>query len=227
MILEKIRPYTSMPYVKSKKGFTLAEMNIALFVGLLGMLAIMGFVVEHFRINFKSEQRNLANHDMRRFAADVLLYGKDSQYFYMYNSFAAADRNSASNRLAQGIAGDFVVFVTEQTPTLPSSGPRPIQQIVGFFKDTATAGTINNTFPIREFVLTFNPASTSSVESLLPTESSYANYKIVAPGAVGLTNNMLFYNYWNQSVLVNVQMAHGTNTRPITNTLNFTVTPRG
>ena len=45
--------------------------------------------------------------------------------------------------------------------------------------------------------------------------------------AKGLANERLFYNYRDHSIVVNGQILHGNAARSVTNTYNFTISPRG
>lgn len=75
-------------------------------------------------------------------------------------------------------------------------------------------------------------SSTVTVESLLPaatqsaaTSASYAD--IILNNLQGLSSNLNFVNYQSRSVLVRSRILHGNQAKRVTNTYNFTVSPRG
>jgi hypothetical protein len=43
----------------------------------------------------------------------------------------------------------------------------------------------------------------------------------------GLSNRYNFYNYQNKSVITRAKIVHGNRAKRVTNTYNFTITPRG
>lgn len=92
---------------------------------------------------------------------------------------------------------------------------------------TATTWTTswNRTFPV-----TLN--SVTTLESLLPPASSdeaQASYaEIVVNDVEGLApGGDYFVNFQNRSILVRAKILHGNQAKRVTNTYNFTVTPRG
>lgn len=73
---------------------------------------------------------------------------------------------------------------------------------------------------------------TTTVESLLPTDSQswamHSTFDIVVNDLEGLTTNSLFFeNFQNRSVLIRTKILHGNQAKRVTNTYNFTITPRG
>jgi len=75
-------------------------------------------------------------------------------------------------------------------------------------------------------------SSTVTLESLLPpntataaTNASYAT--IVLNNLQGLSSGLNFVNYQGRGILVRSRILHGNQAKRVTNTYNFTVTPRG
>ena len=71
-----------------------------------------------------------------------------------------------------------------------------------------------------------------TVESLLPAASqinasSSAFATVVLNNLQGLSQNLNFVNYQGRSVLVRSRILHGNQAKRVTNTYNFTVSPRG
>jgi prepilin-type N-terminal cleavage/methylation domain-containing protein len=74
-------------------------------------------------------------------------------------------------------------------------------------------------------------SSTVTIESLLPPAtvaySKAAEFPILINDLSGLSNNYAFYNYQNKSIITRCKILHGNQAKRITNTYNFTITPRG
>lgn len=204
---------------KKKKAFTLVEIMVAAVILLLMIGIVLNFFVEHLRAGFVSEQRNLVNIDMRRFTQEMVNNGRSASYFTMYNSFASADRDTSTDRLSSGNAGDLIVFVYQTAPNPSDPNVRPIEKIIGYYKDTST-GTV------KTFTKEFSPASSNSVESLIPAVSEAASFRDVAEDFEGLSNGRLFYNN-KSSIVVNGNVMQGHDVKPVTNTYTFTIKPRG
>jgi prepilin-type N-terminal cleavage/methylation domain-containing protein len=79
------------------------------------------------------------------------------------------------------------------------------------------------------FPATLSP--TVTLESLLPpatvTESKLAEFTILLNNLSGLSNGYSFYNYQNKSIITRSKILHGNLAKRVTNTYNFTITPRG
>ena len=80
---------------------------------------------------------------------------------------------------------------------------------------------------------TFPAALSSSVtlESLLPpATNAYANapeFPIMINNLNGLSGGYTFLNYQNKSIISRAKILHGNKAKRVTNTYNFTITPRG
>ncbi len=72
---------------------------------------------------------------------------------------------------------------------------------------------------------------TTTIEALLPpatsTWSSAAEFPITLNNVNGLSNGYCFYNYANKSIITRAKVLHGNRAKRVTNTYNFTITPRG
>jgi hypothetical protein len=96
-----------------------------------------------------------------------------------------------------------------------------------FRSATATSWTTSwgQSFPVTL-------GGTVTVESLLPaatqTWATHGSAEIVVNDLEGLTPNGLFFeNFQNRSVLIRAKILHGNQAKRVTNTYNFTITPRG
>lgn len=74
-------------------------------------------------------------------------------------------------------------------------------------------------------------SSTVTLESLLPpATTAYASaneFSILINNLNGLSNSYNFYNYQNKSIVTRSKILHGSTAKRVTNTYNFTITPRG
>ena len=97
--------------------------------------------------------------------------------------------------------------------------------------DSRTTGSSSWTTPWGQtFPATLG--TTTTVESLLPantqTWAMHRSFDIVVNDLEGLTSNSLFFeNFQNRSVLIRAKILHGNQAKRVTNTYNFTITPRG
>lgn len=203
-----------------KKGFTLVEIMIAATLLLIMIGVILNFFVEHLRAGFISEQRNLVNMDMRRITQEMVNEGRSASYFRLYNSFASGDRDASADQLGAGSNGDLLVFVYQEAPNPASSTVRPIEKIVGYYRDAAT-GTI------KTFTRNYSPASASALESLIPAVSEVGTFRDIANDLEGLSGGKIFHNYKSSSIIVDANIIQGHDVKPVTNTYTFTITPRG
>lgn len=99
------------------------------------------------------------------------------------------------------------------------------------------------TFPATLSSVVPQPSGTTTIEALLPAATSawaqanahrivindlngLASYPITVSGS-SVNASFSFLNYKNRSVIVRTKILHGNQAKRVTNTYNFTVTPRG
>jgi prepilin-type N-terminal cleavage/methylation domain-containing protein len=74
-------------------------------------------------------------------------------------------------------------------------------------------------------------STTVTLESLLPpattANAQAAEFPIMINNLSGLSNGYTFYNYQNKSIITRGKILHGNLAKRVTNTYNFTITPRG
>lgn len=200
-------------------GFTLVETLMVLGISSFIVVGVLGFYVQFYKIGFVNEQRNRINRDVRQLTGELAQAGRQANYFTIYNSYQSGDRDEASDRRLDGGSGDMLVFVY-------NNEDGAIEGMSGYFRDVA-GGDNDAEGPVRRFELTFSPASTATVESLIPSEKDLAASPEVVELSRGLSNGKLFYNYWGRSIMVNGQIYHGNDAKRVTETYNFTISPRG
>jgi prepilin-type N-terminal cleavage/methylation domain-containing protein len=211
---------------RAQTGFTLVEILIT--VTLLGVMTalFMNTYLDVYRIAFSSDAKNLINRDVRTVTTQLAHTAREASYFVLYRSFSSLDRADSKKRLAEGKSGDFVVFVfLEKIVDSTDLGHRPIERIIGYYRDVKDA---SEAAPVRRFERVLTSAQKKlKLEAILPAASSSGEHGQVIELSEGLANGRLFYNLWNTSVMVNGRVLHGNSAKWVTDTYNFTVSPRG
>ena len=97
--------------------------------------------------------------------------------------------------------------------------------------DYRTAGAASWTTPWGT-TLPISTNAGATIESMLPAATSAwatnAGFDMIVNDLRGLSDNgLLFVNYQNRSALVRAKILHGNQAKRVTNTYNFTITPRG
>lgn len=214
-----------------KKGFTIVELMIALGITALILGGLMTFNIQLIKGGLFSEQKNMINRDIRKVTTDLGEVAKEANYFVMYPSFEASDRNDSDDRLVTDQSGDFILFV-HTSATYVSFGVHPVEKIVGYYRSSGTVDDLTNVGPVMKFEVSFSTpiditASTSTtLESLIPSAGAVVAEQILELSK-GTANGKLFYNFQNKSAMVNGQIYHGNIAGRVTDTYNFTISPRG
>lgn len=187
--------------------------------------ATLGFFITNYKIGFVNQERNRINADMRKFTGQLIQDGRGANYFVLYRSIQSGSRDKVEDRRLDGEAGDFLVFVTtEETSNLTE--PVRIKGIVAYYraKETEEADELVS---VRRYEETFASSRAGPLEDLLPDVSELLVANELIELSKGLADGQLFYNFWGRSVMVNGQIHHGNVAKRVTETYNFTVSPRG
>lgn len=194
---------------------------------------LLSFHVQMLKGGLFSEQKNMINRDIRKVTTEFNDIAKEANYFVLYNSFAGGDRNSEEDRLYSNRSGDFVVFVFT-SPNAATFGSQPVDRIVGYFREPQDLEDVSNVGPVLKFDIDYNSpvdigdSGSVTLEDLFPSSSGEnGNFDQVVELSKGLANGKLFYNFEKKSIMVNGQIFHGNSGNRITDTYNFTVSPRG
>lgn len=87
------------------------------------------------------------------------------------------------------------------------------------------------TFPATLSSISPQPTGTTTIEALLPPATAVwalsTAHPIVINDVNGLASGQSFLNFENRSVIVRTKILHGNQAKRVTNTYNFTITPRG
>jgi len=210
----------------SRHAFTLPE--LLLVIGIFGsvLAGASTFFLSSYRALFVSTEKLKINRDIRTFTSAMMDHARDANKFLIYPSFAEADRNEASDRQWMGRSGDLLVLVFHRP--FPGAGdPEHITRIVGYLRSPDA----DNVGPVRRFDLRWTPATYPRadlvpVESLLPAASEVATFPQVIELSRGLADQHLFYNLEDRAIVVKGEILHGNAAKRVTDTYNFTVSPR-
>ena len=204
-------PYSISP---SKTGVTLVELMISL--GIFSVFMTGLFSVFLFGSNRASESTGklLVNGDIRILTNEMADNARFSDYFRIYDSYT--DRNQQND----GSSGDFLVLVCRD-----SEDSDKIGRIIGYYRYVPEGETQG---PVQMFDRSYDPPSDEPFLDLLPDVALYGGHKEVIELSNGLSDGKLFFNFYDRSIIVRGEIIHdGALTEQVTNTYNFTVSPRG
>ncbi len=201
-----------------KKGYSLVEVIVALTISVAVIGGVMSFYIQFYKVSFINEQKNKINHDMRQLTGELTRAGRQANDHFIYKSISTADRDTASDRLLTDSSGDFLLFIYKDNSTEVE-----ISKIIGYFRENNG----DDLGPVRRFERDFSPASNLPMESLIPAPQQLKNSPKVIELSKGLADGRLFYNFLGRSIIINGQIYHGNNAKRVTETYNFTISPRG
>ncbi|MBT3483520.1 MAG: prepilin-type N-terminal cleavage/methylation domain-containing protein [Opitutales bacterium] len=202
-------------YSRNRKcGFTLAELLISLTIFSVFMTGL--FSLFFYGANRASDGvgKLLINRDIRKFTNEMTENARFSDFFEIYKSFTNRDQQY------DGGSGDFLVL-THRDPANKGN----IGRIVGYYRYAEQDGSEG---PVLMFDQSYNPSSTEELADLLPAISSAGSHEEVIELSNGLSDGKLFYNFYDRSIIVRGEILHdGAIAQQVTNTYNFTISPRG
>ncbi|MGJ3244085.1 MAG: PilW family protein [Opitutales bacterium] len=215
-----------------RKGFTLVEALVVMGIAGMLMAGVLSFYQQAGLILFTSEQKLRINKDIRTLTNEMTDNARNANHFVLYESFeegmrtAETEQEAMEYRLRDGESGDMIVLVFYgEDPNPGDNVLPPIERLVGYFRapDPETRRG-----PVRKFDLAVPAADQNEVvEFLLPPVSSRDSYPEVVELSEGLADGKLFYNFRDRSIMVNGQIFHGNAAKRVTDTYNFTISPRG
>ncbi|NBB79145.1 MAG: hypothetical protein GVY36_06810 [Verrucomicrobia bacterium] len=217
---------------------TLVEVIVATSIAGMVGVAVMGMSLSIARINFDSTAKLLINKDVRSFTNQLSQSTRSARMFKIYSSPGdLAERSS-------GQAGDVLVLLWAQPESIEDAEWGDVQEyyyekIVIFAR--VVDDTDENTGPVvryeREFALpSATVAGTAASQtnianltaSVMANADSQTQVKEVIELTRGLAEERLFYySRLGDSITVNGELYHGNEARRVTNTYNFTISPRG
>jgi prepilin-type N-terminal cleavage/methylation domain-containing protein len=229
--------YNSKTLSDKRAGITLVEVMFALAIIAIVTLGVYQLTIGSARTLFDTRAKLQVTRDVRVFTNELSRSGKGARQFYIY---PARNTNlSAAARVPGGASGDFLLFVVIQPadPNSPDSDIH-IRQLTAYIREVEGGEAIG---PVMRYqrdyainqssrVFSANPAaSVTTVEALAAAmlNDAATERREVLELSRGVADERLFINFRNRSVVVNGEILHGNNIRRLTNTYNFTVSPRG
>lgn len=215
----------------------LISMGIMLTV--IGMS--LGFFLETGRMNFVSAEKNDINRDVRNVIDRMASEGKQSNSFVIYTSTAKEDRDDSTDRVRTNESGDCLLLIfksgyadMDDLGVDPLHSPRPITRLVLYYRSTTMKENGKSWGPVRRWEKDFSddpitdPDSIRNIEDLLPSMATLnAESTNVVQLSEGLADGRLFYNFKNRTVMINGKIIHGNQAKWVTDTYNFSISPRG
>jgi prepilin-type N-terminal cleavage/methylation domain-containing protein len=225
---------------RSSHGFTLAEIVVVSAIVGFVLIGVAQLMLDTARTSFITAEKLDINADVRQFTLEMAHNARAANHFLIYRSFNIADRNEFDDRLRDGESGDLLVLVfLEPWPNVNS--PEHFTRIVGYFREGDPSNP-DSEGPVKRFERRFHdpngpvPAGSSgpylsaadnTIEKAISGLSVNGNYPTVVQLSRGLSDGQLFYNYFDRSILIKAQIIHGNVAKRITDTYNYTVSPRG
>lgn len=217
----------------AKAGFTLTELMITLTIFGMVMAGIGSFFFQTNMMLFTNTAKLQINRDIRSITNEMTDNARNANHFTLYDSFYDDFRNptapttGADYRQRDAEAGDLVVFIFYGVDPAPwDTTPPPIERLVGYYR--SIDDPVANTGPIRKFDIAIPVADQNdAVEDLIPAISTVGTHETIVELSEGLANERLFYNFRERSIMVNGQIYHGNDAKRVTDTYNFTISPRG
>lgn len=221
----------------TKSGYTLVEIMIAMAIMVSVLAMSMGFLTESTLINFRSSAKNEINRELRNVINNMAIEAKQANLFLMYASAADADRHDRGDRLRPNESGDALLLVFKG-PHVPSADvirdPRPITRMIMYYRDSNTVQDGVAWGPVMRWDKDFSSSPVTDadeirdLEALIPAIGTLRNEsRQVVAFSEGLVNGRLFFNYQNRTVMINGRIRHGNEAKWITDTYNFSISPRG
>ena len=222
-------------------GFSLVELIVALTLFGLVMAGALPFLLQSMNTYSYDTGKLFVNRDIRTFTSEMTDNATYANYFLIFPSFTNRSTTTIVNGVSvttdssvnDGLSGDLLVLVFKDDTINPdgTTNDNKVSRLVGYYRDPADPTSTTSQGPVRTFDITISPSSSAAVWTLLPDVSTMHTNPVVFQLSVGLANHLLFYNYYNRSIMVKGQIFEAVSlTRGLgsaTNTYNFTVSPRG
>lgn len=228
-------------FKENRSGFTFIEIMISMSIMLTVSAMSLNFLVETGRLNFTSAEKNDINRELRNIVDRLATEAKQSNLFVIYESAEDSDRVNIADRVKTGGSGDAILLVFKSAyadmdalGVDPLRDPRPITRLILYYRSTISTENGVGRGPVRRWERDYsnNPvtdtASIHNLETLLPTLATLDSESIeVVALSEGLADGRLFYNYQSRTAMVNGKIIHGNNAKWVTDTYNFSISPRG
>jgi len=230
-----------MKRIREQNGFTLTEVIMVMTVMGFVLVGVGQMLLDTARTSFITSEKLDINADVRQFTLEMAENARAANHFFIYESFSLGSRNGPDDRIRDGGSGDLLVLVFQEPwPNLNS--PEHYTRIVGYFRD-ADQGNPASEGPVKRFEKRFHDPSltvlpawssgpyasavTHTIEDMISGLSFGGNYMTLVQLSRGLSDGQLFYNYLDRSIMIKAQIIHGNVAKRITDTYNYTISPRG
>lgn len=197
-----------------KAAFTLVE----LIIGMTLSTIVLGGTISLFLMGSSTAAngtgRLLINRDIRNFTNEMIENARYADYFKTYTSYT--DRTEQND----GGSGDFLVLVHRDV-----TDSDKINRVIGYYRHTSIEDSEG---PVLMFDIEYSPSTSSGLVDLLPAANLDGSHDQVIELSNGLSDGKLFYNFYDRSIVVRGEILHdGAVGDQVTNTYNFTISPRG
>jgi prepilin-type N-terminal cleavage/methylation domain-containing protein len=211
----------------TRRAFTLIELIVSLSLMGFVSIGIYQFILNSGQVLFISTEKLEINADIRAFTLEMNEFARAANHFFIYPSFNSADRNDVADRQRDGMTGDFLLLVFQEP--YPNQGdPEHITRLIGYFRmaEEGNEGPVYK-FDVRYPQTAYPSTLTNTPESLIANLTPDMQYQRVIELSRGLANQQLFYNFYDRSIMIKAEIIHGNEAKRVTDTYNFTVSPRG
>jgi prepilin-type N-terminal cleavage/methylation domain-containing protein len=233
-----MKTYSSSYMQKStrRKGYSLPEVIIALSIFTLFIGAFTSISTTVSKLLVDGVGKLQINDSIRVFTSEVSRSGRAASEFYIHTAYS--NGVSAANSLTDGQSGDFILLAFKEidltgNPSTVDASRTYLTKIVGYARVPDASGE----GPVYKFELkppsgvtwAISDYSVHGIVASAITNNS-VQLKEVIQLAKGKSDGKLFYRYGNHRFIVNGEIIHGDNPKVdsrVSNTYNFTVSPRG
>ncbi len=219
----------------ARAGLTLVELMFALALSGLVLAAFHQLVLGTGRSLFDSTNKLLITKDVRAFTNEISRSGRSARDFRIYTSLQdLSERHS-------GQSGDVLALVWAEPESIEEASPGRAQRffitrIVIYAREPEPGQTEGPVWRYEQhYALPDAGEGTGGTDSAQHTVRALvgdilgtAERRRVLQLSRGLADEKLFfYSRLGESVVVNGEIYHGNDHRRMTNTYNFTISPRG
>lgn len=218
-----------------RRGFTLPEILMSLAIMGFVSVGLYQFLIDTSLLMFMSTEKLEINNDIRNVTNQLANDAREANEYYIYDEYIEGGLIKA-DRIGEGGTGDCMVLIYQQpydedTGEPDFAGENYIDRIVVIYREKDDSDA-DSKGPVRTFSIDYEPATVKSGEPGNSAEELVNAYtgdstRTIVELAKGLADQKLFYVITRESVMVRAEIFHGNLVKKVTNTYNFTISPRG
>jgi len=241
---------------RARKAFTLVEVMITMAIFVVVMAMVMPFLVTSMKEMFIAEQKNLINTDIRDLTNEMMDNARMCTTFIVYPDYESTDaftdrvQDGGTGDMLVLVEYDDTVSPLEmpkvkrvvayyRAPDNPGdpSSLAPVRKYEKTYDPTVEVTISTETYSYTDVAEdeSGNVVTTTedrelqayNIEDFLPPLAEMNSHPEVVELSRGLSNGKLFTVFWNRSIVVNGRIYHGNEAKRVTDTYNFTISPRG